>query len=102
MGENRGDSDASFEERLRAARARQGLDGPPPAESRSAGPLEGSAWSIGLRVGAELVGALAVGLAIGWLLDRWLGTRPVFLGLFLLLGGAAGIRNVWRLFEPGR
>ena len=89
----------SFEERLRAARTRQGLDGTQPAKGRK-DPFAGSAWAIGLRVGVELVAALVVGVAIGWLLDRWLGTRPVFLGIFVLLGGAAGIRNVWRVFAP--
>ncbi len=48
----------------------------------------------------ELVSALAIGVGIGWLLDRWLGTRPIFLGIFVLLGGAAGVLNVWRIFAP--
>jgi ATP synthase protein I len=56
---------------------------------------------VGLRVGVELVSALAVAVAIGWALDRWLHTRPVMLALFVLLGGAAGIANVWRLMGPG-
>jgi ATP synthase protein I len=101
MSDEQGRRDASFEERLNAARGRQGLDGPPPGDSRlQADPLSGSALAIGLRVGVELVAALAVGVAIGWFLDRWLHTRPVFLGIFVLLGGAAGIRNVWRVFAP--
>ena len=37
---------------------------------------------------------------IGWLLDRWLHTKPVFLALFVVLGSAAGVRNVWRQFAP--
>ena len=55
---------------------------------------------IGVRVGVELVSALAVGLAIGWGLDWLLGTRPWLLVLFVLLGGAAGVANVWRLMLP--
>jgi len=57
---------------------------------------------IGLRVGVELVSALFVGVAIGWLLDKWLHTSPVLLAVFVLLGGAAGVANVWRLMGPGR
>ena len=91
---------SSFDDRLRAARSRQGLEGSPPKQGRSADPFGGSPWGIGLRVGVELVSALVVGVGIGWLLDRWLGTRPIFLGIFVLLGGAAGVLNVWRIFAP--
>jgi len=45
---------------------------------------------------------MVVALAIGFGLDRWLHTSPLFLVLFVLLGGAAGIANVWRLMGPGR
>jgi ATP synthase protein I len=62
--------------------------------------LDGAAWRIGVRVGVEMVSALVVAVAIGWGLDRWLGTTPVFLGVFVLLGGAAGVLNVWRMFAP--
>jgi len=43
-----------------------------------------------------LVAALIVGVGIGLLLDRWLGTTPWFLIVFFLLGAAAGILNVYR------
>ena len=104
MSEKQGDPESgkgdSFEERLRAARSRQGLESAPPKGGGSPDPFGGSPWGIGLRVGVELVAALAIGVAIGWLLDRWLGTRPIFLGIFVLLGGAAGVLNVWRIFAP--
>ncbi|WP_428395447.1 AtpZ/AtpI family protein [Lichenicoccus sp.] len=51
---------------------------------------------LAVRVGMELVAGVVVGLAIGWGLDAWLRTRPVFTIIFVLLGGAAGIVNVWR------
>lgn len=91
------DKGGSFEERLRAARTKQAMDAP----ALSAG-TQGTAspMGIGVRVGVELVSALAVSVAIGWGLDRWLGTRPWMLGLFVLLGGAAGVANVWRLMMP--
>ena len=99
MSENPGGNDPSFAERLRAARTRQGLDTKPsgPGDGADGGP---SPWGIGMRVGIEMVSALVVAVAIGWALDRWLGTRPILLGVFVLLGGAAGILNVWRMFAP--
>jgi ATP synthase protein I len=91
----------SFEERLKAARSRQGLDVPPPSSAGNAGDLGGmSPWGIGLRVGIELVSALVVAVAIGYGLDRLFGTKPILMAVFVLLGGAAGILNVWRLFAP--
>ena len=91
-----GDQDGSFEARLRSARERQGLE-PKVAPGAPPGP---SAMGLGLRVGVDLVAALAVGVLIGWALDRWLGTAPWLLVLFLILGGAAGVANVWRLMMP--
>lgn len=87
----------SFEERLRAAQARQAAAAPKPAPGTGGTP---GAMGIGVRVGVELVSALAVGLAIGLGLDWLLGTRPWLLILFVLLGGAAGVANVWRLMMP--
>jgi ATP synthase protein I len=55
-----------------------------------------TALSFGLRIGLELVVAVAVGVAIGWAFDRWLGTRPWALLVFLFLGIGAGMLNVYR------
>jgi ATP synthase protein I len=97
-----GDGSKSFEDRLHAARRRQGLDPPPTDPSGGTGKDNPSALGVGLRVGVELVSALAVAVAIGWWLDKWLHTSPVLLAVFVLLGGAAGVANVWRLMGPGR
>lgn len=90
--------DSSFDQRLKEARDRRGLDPKPPPPDQPPG--DPSALAVFFRVGVELVSALLVGLAIGWGLDRVLHTRPLFLVLFVLLGGAAGIVNVWRLVKP--
>jgi ATP synthase protein I len=84
--------DASFEERLRAARAKAGLDRPEQARPGSPSP-----WGLGLRAGLEVASALAVGVGFGLALDWWLSTRPLFLVAGLFLGGAAGVLNVYRL-----
>ncbi|HVS83973.1 MAG TPA: AtpZ/AtpI family protein [Pyrinomonadaceae bacterium] len=38
----------------------------------------------------SLFAAVVAGLGLGWLLDRWLGTRPWLLVTGLVLGAAAG------------
>lgn len=75
--------------RLAAARAHD------KARAGKAGP-ELSGAAIAVRVGVEMVGSVAVGVGIGWLLDRWLGTAPWLMVVFFFLGGAAGILNVYR------
>ena len=85
-------------ERLKQARAREGLDPSPDG----CGGLPTGPWGIGLRAGVEVVSALAVGIGIGWALDRWLGTWPWLFLLFFVLGSVAGVLNVYRLFNPRR
>jgi ATP synthase protein I len=87
-----------FDDRLRQARARQGLD--PSPEGR--GKLPQGTWGVGFRAGVEVVSALVVGVGLGWFLDRWLGTWPWLFLLCFVLGGVAGVLNVYRLFDPRR
>ena len=85
-------------ERLKQARAREGLEsGPDGQKGLPVGP-----WGIGLRAGVEVVSALVVGIGIGWLLDDWLGTWPWLFLVFFVLGSVAGVLNVYRLFNPRR
>lgn len=56
-----------------------------------------SPLALAFRVGIELVSAVAVGFGIGWLLDSWLGTKPWLMLAFIILGGCAGILNVYRM-----
>jgi ATP synthase protein I len=102
MSEEPGSPGSSFEERLKAARSRQGLDAPPNPSADEAGGFGPSPWGIGLRVGIEMVSALVVAVAIGYGLDWIFGTKPILAALFVLVGGAAGVLNVWRLFAPKR
>lgn len=88
----------AFRERLAEARARQGLDRP----TRGKGALPAEHWGVGFRAGVEVVSALIVGAGIGYALDRWLGTWPWLFLAFFVLGAAAGVLNVYRLFHPRR
>ncbi|MGH7068598.1 MAG: AtpZ/AtpI family protein [Acetobacteraceae bacterium] len=90
---------SSFEERLRTAREKRGLE---PASQHEG---EGMGWAerplaMAFRLAGEMLASLVVGVAIGWWLDRVLGTAPWLLLVFVVLGTAAGILNVWRLVSP--
>jgi ATP synthase protein I len=79
---------ASLEERLGAAKGRH----PAPADAER----RGSAMGVAFRIATELVAGVLVGALIGWQLDEWLGTKPILLLVFFVLGAAAGILNVMR------
>ena len=46
------------------------------------------------QIGITIFVCVALGLFIGWLLDRWLGTSPWLLIVFILLGIAAAIKSI--------
>lgn len=50
----------------------------------------------GLKLSSEFIAGVVVGAMIGWLFDRFLGTSPWGLIVFLMLGFGAGILNVLR------
>ena len=43
-----------------------------------------------------LIGGMVVWGGIGWLVDRWLGTEGIALGIGAVLGGAAGVYLIAR------
>jgi ATP synthase protein I len=82
-----------FQARLAAARERRdgGRDTASAAAARNTGQL-----GLGFRVAVDLLAGVAVGTGMGLALDRWLGTSPWFLLVFLALGFAAGMMNMLR------
>lgn len=102
MSEDNGGAEPSFEARLAAARNKQGLDAPSKQSPQNQGGLSGSPWGIGMRVGIELASALVVAVAIGYGLDRLFHTTPILTAVFVPVGGAAGVVNLWREFAPKR
>jgi ATP synthase protein I len=79
-------------ERLGAIQASRPPDSSRGASSRA----DSSAMARGFRLSTELVGGVLLGAAMGWLLDRWLGTSPWGLIVLLLLGFTGGVLNVMR------
>lgn len=47
-------------------------------------------------MGLHVVSGTVVGLAMGYYLDKWLGTKPWLLLIFLVLGIVAGFRNMFQ------
>ena len=77
--------------RLKATR------GPEDKEPQIRGRGTQSGLGQGLRIGIEMVVSVAVGAGIGYFIDGWADTRPLFMIVFLFLGFAAGIMNVLRI-----
>jgi ATP synthase protein I len=65
-------------------------------EAQHKGKPRGKAMGMAYRMSYEMVIAVLVGTYIGWLLDDWFGTKPLFLIVMFFLGMAAGILNVVR------
>lgn len=83
-------------DRLDAAKGRR----PDPGENER----RGNAIGMSFRIATDLIAGVLVGGLVGWQLDAWLGTRPVLLLIFLVLGTAAGLLNVIRTarsMQPG-
>jgi len=54
-------------------------------------PNWGLAFDIGIRMGVSVV----IGVGGGLLLDNWLGTRPIFTLIGMVLGIAAAMYTIW-------
>ena len=54
-------------------------------------------YRTGQLVLSHLVGAPLGGGIVGWLLDRWFGTKPWLMLVMLFLGFAVGVWNVVRI-----
>lgn len=68
------------------------------AEAKRTGPrVPDASYRTGQLVLSHLVGAPAGGFIIGFVLDKWLGTKPWLMLLMLFLGFAVGVWNVIRI-----
>ena len=54
-------------------------------------------YRLGNRVLADLIGGIAGGALIGWVIDHFAGTAPWGLMIFLLLGIIVAFRNIFRI-----
>jgi ATP synthase protein I len=73
---------AQHDEAVRTGAAQQGQD---------------ENYRLGNRVLAELIGGIAGGALIGWVIDRFAGTSPWGLLVMLFLGIIVAFRNIIRI-----
>ncbi len=62
-------------------------------------------YALAVKLSSEFIAGVVVGVLLGYLFDRFLGTSPWGLIVFLLLGFCAGVLNVLRstgaVAQPG-
>jgi len=75
--------------KLETAKARQADEEPEKVNN--------SAMGIAMKIGLEFAVAIAVVTYLGYLMDQWLDIAPAGLIVGVLLGFAAGLRNVMRV-----
>jgi ATP synthase protein I len=81
----------ALDARLKAARQRYGTGaGPRVSDGADAN------YRAGNRVLADLLGGLAGGLFLGWLIDQFAGTRPWGLLVMMVFGIFVAFRNIVR------
>lgn len=50
-------------------------------------------------IGIAMAISIVLGAFIGYYIDQWLGTQPVFTLVFLALGIAAAFKNLYTLYK---
>lgn len=48
-----------------------------------------------LQIGITIIACVALGIFLGWLLDRWLGTAPWIMFVCTFLGIGAAVRSIF-------
>ena len=70
----------------------------PPGHSTRPGPAAGpSPLGQAMRLSTEFIAGVLAGGILGWMFDRYLGTKPWGLIVLLMLGFATGVYNVMRV-----
>lgn len=59
-----------------------------------------------MQVGLTVVGSILFCFAIGYYLDKWLNTKPIFTAIFIILGiiggGYTAYRQITQIEEDGK
>lgn len=85
-----------LDRQIKEARAKQEQETNPLGLSKAANTAEGTAGKA-VRVTSEMAAALIVGGVLGFWLDKWLNTKPMFMIVLFFAGFAAGFMNILRM-----
>ena len=69
------------------------LNTPPSKKKKESGA------GFGFKISTEIIAALVVGVGIGLIVDKYLGTKPFGLIIFFIFGALAGFLNVYRVMR---
>ncbi len=69
------------------------INSPPPKQKKQSGA------GFGFKISTEIIAALVVGVGIGLIVDKYLGTKPFGLIIFFIFGAIAGFLNVYRVMR---
>lgn len=88
-----------FDQKLAELRKKTNAD-----DERNIGENEARRKSMGqfglaIRLAIELIASLGGSVVFGWLIDRWAGTKPVFLLILLVIGMGAAALNIVKLIR---
>lgn len=92
----RNDQADGLEERRRQLEAELASRRPADKPDRNSEWAGKSSYAKAFQLSTEFVAAIFVGTLLGYLIDRFLGTTPWGMIIFLLLGFVAGVLNVMR------
>lgn len=67
-----------------------------PEESQTSFGRSYSSSLMGFQLSVELLAGVLLGACIGYFLDLLFNTRPVILSILTILGGCAGVLNIYR------
>ena len=67
---------------------------PPERPGRTQRPAN---WGLVLDLGVRLGLSVVIGVGAGVLLDNWLGTRPIFILIGMLVGIGAAMYSIWEV-----
>ncbi|AXV14557.1 F0F1 ATP synthase assembly protein [Neorhizobium sp. SOG26] len=96
MTDDRNESLEERRRRLSAALAERKAEDAAEAKRDAQSEESRKGMALGFKISSEFISAVAVGAVLGFLLDRFAGTSPWGMIVFLLLGFGAGVLNVLR------
>ena len=91
------ESDNNIEKKIKVLSAKLDTGNKPKETSKEATPN----MSYAFKISAELIAGIAIGGFIGYYIDKFFITKPLFLIIFLFLGVAGSFLNIYKDIKNG-